>query len=113
MAKEQSLSEYVWAEKDGYQRRQFTRQQLEAMGTDFPATDSFDGWKIVDAIKEPEEVKSAKTAKPKVTNKTKSADDTTGKAVAETKGTGDTDSKDSGSLGDSAAQGSEGDTKAS
>lgn len=59
MAKEKDLTELVWAEKDGYERRQFTRQQLNAMGSD-PGGNTFDGWKITQEAKEPKEVTAAK-----------------------------------------------------
>lgn len=60
MAKQKNARELVWAKKDGYEKRQFTRQQLDAMGTDTPNGDSYDGWTIVEAAKKPDEVKTAK-----------------------------------------------------
>lgn len=71
MAKEEKSS-LVWAVKDGYDKREFTEQQLKAMGTD-PGGKTYDGWKIVSAAKEPEEVTKAKRNASKqsktVTNK--------------------------------------------
>lgn len=63
MKKKANINELVWAKKDGYAKRQFTLQQLEAMGTDTPDGDSYDGWKVVAEAKEPKEVKEAKTMK--------------------------------------------------
>lgn len=60
MKKKANINELVWAKKDGYAKRQFTLQQLEAMGTDTPDGDSYDGWKVVAEAKEPKEVKEAK-----------------------------------------------------
>lgn len=62
MAKQKNARELVWAVKDGFPRRQFTRQQLDAMGTD-PDGETHDGWAITEPAKEPEEVK--KLRKPK------------------------------------------------
>jgi len=60
MKKKANINELVWAKKDGYAKRQFTLQQLEAMGTDTPNGDSYDGWKVVAEAKEPKEVKESK-----------------------------------------------------
>lgn len=60
MANTDNTSEFVWAEKNGYPRRQFRLQNLQAMGTD-PGGQSYDGWKIVEKAKEPEEVSSFKS----------------------------------------------------
>lgn len=59
MAKKKNPQEKVWAVKDGYPKRQFTLQQLDAMGTD-PNGETHDGWKVVAATKEPDEVKASK-----------------------------------------------------
>lgn len=60
MAKQKNINELVTVKKEGVGKRQFTRQQLEAMGTDTPHGDSYDGWKIVGETKEPKEVTQAK-----------------------------------------------------
>lgn len=60
MKKKANINELVWAKKDGYAKRQFTLQQLEAMGTDTPNGDSYDGWKVVAEAVEPSEAKEAK-----------------------------------------------------
>lgn len=52
-------NELVWAEKPGFPRKQFTRQQLSAMGDD-EGKDTFNGWAIVPEVQEPDEVKEAK-----------------------------------------------------
>jgi len=109
-------SETVLAQKDGFQPRTFTMLQLESMGTD-PGGDSYDGWKIIDPVKEPKEATaikaSAKTVKapaaPKAATKTKDSDATSGKA--ESTGAGDNlDTERTG--GEDSAQGSEGNGKA-
>jgi hypothetical protein len=75
MAKQHQLTELVWAEKDGHQRRQFTRQQLNAMGTD-PSGNTYDGWKITQAAKEPKEVTAAKAkTKASTADQSKGHDD--------------------------------------
>lgn len=62
MKKKANINELVWAKKDGYAKRQFTLQQLEAMGTDTPDGDSYDGWKVVAEAKEPKEVRENRDA---------------------------------------------------
>lgn len=52
-------NELVWAEKPGFPRKQFTRQQLSAMGED-EGEGTFNGWAIVTQAPEPDEVKEAK-----------------------------------------------------
>lgn len=93
MAKEKDLTELVWAEKDGYERRQFTRQQLNAMGSD-PSGNTFDGWKITQEAKEPKEVTAARSTRKPKEEATQNDTDNGQKTVA-TETSTDAGSKDS------------------
>ncbi len=105
MAKE-SKSSLVWAVKDGYDKRQFTEQQLRSMGTD-PGGETFDGWKIVPAAKTPDEVKK------KTTTKTDTKHGSKGQSLAEAEATGDASSENTDIIGEDSASGSAGDREAS
>lgn len=45
-----NLEELVWAKKEGFAKRQFTRRQLSAMGDDVNGS-GHDGWHIVESVK--------------------------------------------------------------
>lgn len=94
----------VWAKKDGYDKRQFTMQQLEAMGED--SAGGYDGWKVTQATKEPEEVTKAR----KQTTTTNTKDDGKDLATGEKSKAG---AESTSIVGEDSAPSSEGGTKAS
>lgn len=55
--KETPVQEFL-CQKEGFESRKFTMQQLEAMGTDLGG-DSYDGWRIAEPIRIPDEVLQA------------------------------------------------------
>ena len=59
--KVKATNQTVTAKKEGYEPREFTLQQLEAMGTD-PNGETHDGWEIVSKPETPKEL----TAKARV-----------------------------------------------
>jgi len=87
--KVKAINQTVTAQKEGYEPRDFTMKQLEAMGTD-PSGQTYDGWAIVDKPETPKELTS-KAKVIKTATKPKDSDATTG----ETNGSGE--SGDSGS----------------
>lgn len=103
MAKQKNLNETVWAKKAGYETRQFKRQQLEAMGTDTPGGDSYDGWVIVDAVKEPKEVTDVKKGKV-----TKNDADNDSKNLSTTQSAAEPGADDTDKLGKDSSQGGAG-----
>lgn len=75
---ENNINRVVHVEKEGFNPRSFTLQQLKAMGED-PGGESYDGWKIVNKPQTPPEISDEAKEKAEAA-KQKAEDDKTLKA---------------------------------